>query len=111
MTVQEWLEKTYKSGRHNTRCRAICKDGFSVSIQGGTDYHYCEPRHDINMYRQVELGFPSELMESISNYAETENTVDTVWAYVPIEKVENVISLHGGIDYEKSIYKDNSGAK
>jgi hypothetical protein len=107
MTAKEWLEKTLPAPvegysrmyRHN-RPRAMCADGWSVSIQGNTDGHYCRPRdtHYDGVPWEVELGYPSEAEELLLNYAEDkERLTDTVYAYVPIDVLEDVVAKHGGI--------------
>ena len=99
MTVEEFLESTFDELKDcNVRQPVKCVDGFSVSIQGGTEYHYCKPRTKCNIYYEVELGFPSKEITELNEYAETpEDHTNTVFAYVPIEKVERVIANHGGI--------------
>jgi hypothetical protein len=81
-------------------CKKItCKDGFSISVQA-SEYHYCEPRitNDTEYY-SVECGFPSSIPEFIMDYCEDqEDPTDTVYAYVPIKLVEQLIDHHGGID-------------
>jgi len=104
MKAKEFLEKTYQEeDEYVVRPRAICKDGFSVSIQGGTFFHYCSPRRLCNFYNEVELGFPSQKLNTLKGYAEDKNHCKTVFGYVPIKKVEDIIKRHGGIDYEKSL--------
>jgi hypothetical protein len=98
MTVKEFLEKSFKEDGYNVRSRAVCEDGFSVSIQGGTEFHYCTPRKLCNEYETVELGFPTAIENSLLPYAEDiNNPCDTVYGYVPIKIVEEVIKKHGGI--------------
>jgi hypothetical protein len=98
MKAIEFLEKTYTGERHAVREMAVCKDGFRISIQGGTNIHYCSPRETCNMYDNVELGFPSEKDDLILEYAEDEEDLTgTVYGYVPIEIVEDLIEKHGGI--------------
>lgn len=98
MKAIDFLKKTYDvENKCNTRDRVICKDGFNVSRQGGTKYHYCRPRHHCDEYEELELGYPSELDDIIAKYAEDINTTSTVFAYVPIEVIENLIDKHGGI--------------
>ena len=48
-------------------------------------------------YESVELGFPSIEDELINEYAEDEPYTETVYGYVPIEIVEELINKHGGI--------------
>lgn len=98
MTAKEWLESTFnRNNAYHVRPRAQCADGFSISIQGGTRGHYCEPREHCDVYNMVELGYPSAIDDMIAPYAESENTTDTVFGYVPIEVVEQLAAKHGGI--------------
>ena len=99
LTAIEYLKKTYKNDKSfYARKAVLCKDGFVISIQGGTDGHYCLPRMHCNIYDNVELGFPSKRENLIMEYIEdNENPTETVYGYVPIEIVEKVIKKHGGI--------------
>ena len=99
MKVIDFLESTYKDNAYNVRPFAICKDGFKISIQGGTESHYCIPRKLCHEYIKVELGFPSESDDLIFEFAEdNRDLLGTVYGYVPIEIVEKLIEKHGGID-------------
>ena len=98
MDINKFLEVT----RHGTitqdvRPAVYCADGFNVSIQAGEPW-YCSPRiDDASEYTHVELGFPSEEDELIESYAEDpENLCDTVYGWVPVETVNELISKHGG---------------
>ncbi len=105
MNVTEYLKATYDKDRpYLTRKRVYCKDGFNVSIQGGSSGLYCSPREHCNEFYEVELGFPSEQIHELNEYAENkENHKETVFGYVPIEDVEKLIEKHGGIDADKTI--------
>lgn len=106
MTVKDWLKKpvrthTYYDGLHEVqenRPRLYCNDGYSISVQA-SGFHYCEPRlNGIRDYESVELGYPSEGDELINEYAEDDSDyTETVYGYVPIEIVEELINKHGGI--------------
>lgn len=88
------LEITYQKIRPYVRCA----DGFCVSIQA-SDGHYCSPRvkGDVT-YDTVELGFPSIEEPLIAGYAEDpDNLTNTVYGWVPVEIVDQVIEKHGGI--------------
>ena len=79
-----------------TAKRITCKDGFSLSVQA-THGAYCSPRTNIGPWARVEVGFPSAPPELIMEYAENDSEpTDTVYGYVPIELVEELIALHGG---------------
>ena len=99
MNVTEFLKSTFDpSNPYLVRPRICCKDGFSISVQGGTEYHYCTPRKHCNQYIEVELGFPSAADPLLEDYAEDpSDPTGTVYGYVPIEVVENLVEKHGGM--------------
>jgi hypothetical protein len=73
-----------------------CKDGFEFSVQASTT-HYCEPRSNVGPWNAVEVGFPNAEEELLLPYAEDpEHPTETVYAYVPVGVVEEVIKKHGG---------------
>ncbi len=75
-----------------------CADGFRVSIQASST-HYCQPRDDRGPYHLVECGYPTAPMTSLAEWIEGEDieATQTVWGYVPIVKVAEVLASHGGI--------------
>ena len=88
-----------KSGYRSTfplAKRIVCADGFSLSVQA-THGAYCSPRQNLGPWYEVEVGFPSVTPDLIISYAEQEERpTETVYAYVPIELVEQLIEQHGG---------------
>ena len=80
-----------------------------MSVQAGQSC-YSVPKDVVDEYAEVEIGFPSIPEPLIIQYAEImdveSSTVleddswlcDTVYPYVPVEVVDEVISKHGGID-------------
>ena len=104
MNTNEWLVATRKvaqlpSGYQfvHVRPRAICGDGFSVSIQASR-LTYCAPRNDLGPYCKVELGYPSVSDDLIQEYAESpERPIGTVYGQVPVEIVDALLEKHGGI--------------
>ena len=76
--------------------RVECRDGFNMSVQASTT-HYCTPRDSAGPWTEVEVGFPSERAEPLMPYVEDPNDpTGTVYGYVPIEVVAEVIDAHGG---------------
>lgn len=74
-----------------------CKDGFEVSVQA-SHHHYCTPRNSFGPWRTVELGFPTARIPSLKEYRDGPGPdQETVFGYVPIEKVAALIVRHGGI--------------
>jgi hypothetical protein len=80
------------------RRRIQCVDGFSMSVQA-SDTHYCTPRTTgLGFYNAYEVGFPSEAEPLLMEYAEDESIpTGTVYGYVPVQVIVNVIVKHGGI--------------
>lgn len=77
--------------------RVECADGFSVSVQASHGA-YCSPRTNLGPWSHVECGFPSDVPSVIMDYAEElDHPTATVYGYVPIELVEELIESHGGI--------------
>jgi len=60
---------------------------------------YCSPRvDDAERYTAVEVGYPSECESLLLEWAEDKNRpTDTVYGWVPSEKVALVCVKHGGI--------------
>ena len=105
--INEFLKKNY----HGRKTRGLysvgeipeatkrieCNDGFSISVQAN-DFTYCAPRKNKAWpYSKVELGFPSEVDDIIEEYSEEPGTTKTVYPYVPIGIVNQLIEKHGGI--------------
>jgi hypothetical protein len=89
---------------HNPR--VMCKDGFTMSVQAGQSC-YSVPNDVVDEYAEVEIGFPSIPEPLIEQYAEIMDVesseddawlCDTVYPYVPINTIDEVIQKHGGID-------------
>lgn len=84
----------------------VCKDGCKLSVQA-SDTHYSTPREDRPdvPYTHIEIGFPQgAIPESWREYAESHysdnpDPNDTVYPYLPIELLDEYITLHGGLDY------------
>ncbi len=76
----------------------VCADGFKMSVQANNGA-YCSPRVDgAERYYEVEVGFPSELESLIIEFAEQpDRPTETVYGYVPSERVALVIAKHGGM--------------
>lgn len=77
--------------------RIECMDGFSLSVQASHGA-YCSPRQNVGPWYLVEVGFPSSEPINLMSYAENPETpTKTVYGYVPIDLVEELIMSHGGI--------------
>jgi len=83
----------------------ICKDGFVMSVQCGQSL-YSSPRDVAKQYREVEIGYPSVPEPLIAEYAEDweiegdddPRLCNTVYGFVPVKLVDQVLKKHGGID-------------
>lgn len=80
--------------------RVICADGFSMSVQASA-WTYCSPRVDsptADIYNSMEVGFPSTTEPLLMEYAEDEdNPTETVYGWVPVKTIDEIIEKHGGI--------------
>ena len=75
----------------------VCADGFSMSVQASTTA-YSRPREDTGPYTKVEVGYPNEEEPLLLSYAEEpEELTNTVYPYVPVERVSLVLAKHGGV--------------
>ena len=94
MNVNEF----FKEAGATRNKRVICADGFEMSVQAHATA-YCSPRmDDADKYSSVEIGFPSEREPLLIDFAEEVNKpTKTVYGYVPVQTVTNVIAKHGGI--------------
>lgn len=82
------------------RKQITCEDGTVLSVQA-SEYHYCSPRNDVGPYTHVEVGYPSSKppQEWASCMDGSDFDIDwdvSVYAWVPIELVEEYINDHGG---------------
>lgn len=82
--------------------KIICKDWFEISIQIGS-HAYAASENGIRVFgiewELVEWGFPSQPIDGEKYGAEDlSDTTKTVGAYVEIEKLQELIDDHGGID-------------
>lgn len=106
MTISEFNQKTYNPTQREIefgvqkKPRIVCNDGFSMSVQGSSS-HYCYPRTLAKDYWEMEIDFPSEVEPLLLNWAdESELPTDTVYGYVPVTVIDQVIEAHGGINEE-----------
>ena len=86
----------------------VCSDGFEMSVQVGYSL-YSEPKKVAKRYSKVEVGFPSERESLLEKYVETifedgfVDFTDTVYPYVPVKVVNEVLKKHGGIDLTETL--------
>ena len=78
--------------------QVVCADGFTMSVQAHQGA-YCTPRiSGAHKYTHVEVGFPSEREDLLIEFAEEpERPTQTVYGWVPVQTVTNVLAKHGGI--------------
>ena len=76
----------------------VCADGFTMSVQANENA-YCSPRiNNAERYTSCEVGYPSQVEDLILEYAEDkEHPTDTVYGWVPSERISLVIAKHGGM--------------
>ena len=78
--------------------QVVCADGFTMSVQAHQGA-YCTPRMSgARKYTHVEVGFPSEREDLLIQWAEEpDKPTQTVYGWVPVQTVTNVLVKHGGI--------------
>lgn len=89
-----------------------CMDGTTLSVQTGQNL-YCSPREDYGPWTAVEVGFPSRGFAQLMPYIDGDEDTDptqTVYGYVPIHIVEEVIESCGGICWEVTLIKHHARA-
>jgi hypothetical protein len=100
-TIREFLKATYstRDGLQDTRPRIVCKDGFEFSVQAGYSL-YSAPRENLESgdYTACEVGFPNRKDDLLMEYIEStrEKPTKSVYPYVPVEVIDQIISNHGG---------------
>ena len=85
--------------RYQQTKRLVLANGVSLSIQASST-HYCSPRisTQYSQYSKFEVGFPSHRIEALMPYCDdTDNPTGTVYAYVPLEVLEQYIASAGGV--------------
>ena len=85
----------------------VCVDGFSMSVQVGFSL-YSTPKKVAKRYSNVEIGYPSDHEPLIEKWAEnlfedSPDFTDTVYPYVPVKVVDEVLKKHGGIDLTETL--------
>jgi len=85
----------------------VCSDGFEMSVQVGYSL-YSEPKKVAKRYSKVEVGYPSVHEPLIEKWAEnlfedSPDFTDTVYPYVPVKVVNEVLKKHGGIDLTETL--------
>lgn len=109
MDLQTFLKGKPLSSIYDSYTRTVppieLMDGTIMSVQANT-FTYCEPREDVGPWHQVEIGFPSRVFAQLEPYAEDwANPTATVYGYVPIEIVEEIIAECGGVNWEFTFLK------
>ena len=73
---------------------------------------YSTPKKVAKRYSAVEIGFPSDHEPLIEKWAEnlfedTPDFTDTVYSYVPVKVVDEVLKKHGGIDLTETLRRSD----
>ena len=88
----------------------VCVDGFTMSVQVGFSL-YSTPKKVAKRYSAVEIGYPSEREPLIEKYVESiyedPDYTDTVYPYVPVKIVNQVLKKHGGIDLTETLRRSD----
>lgn len=99
--LKDFLCETFKQvyeGACVIRPHIYCEDGFEMSVQAGSGL-YSTPREDLESgeYTACEVEFPSREEELLMPYAKDPmEPIESVYAFVPVEVIEQIIEKHGG---------------
>lgn len=81
--------------------RIRCTDGLVLSVQASWA-HYSTPRNDTGPWTHVEVGFPSDTVPELIEYADDQSEhPHTVYSFVPVTLVNEIIEAHGGPKEDK----------
>jgi hypothetical protein len=85
--------------RKTSYCIQIrCRDGFHFSV-GASTYHRCLPQNHKGPWSHVEVWGCSDLVYRLLDYSIPACTPGNLtFGKVPIEVMEEIIDLHGGVD-------------
>ena len=111
MTLTSWLQLTKPLCTYPVRPQLICNDGFSLSIQASS-YHLCKPQKNDVTYTHVEVSCLSEeepllkayfkdFYEQSTAYLSYSILQKTIYPYVPVTLVDEILYKHGGICLER----------
>ena len=84
--------ETCLPSRQQIRPKVWCLSGLRMSIQA-SEFHYSHPRTNTPPYTAVEIGYPNRYIPEFAPYLD----LDTVYGYVPVAIVNQVIEDNGGI--------------
>ena len=102
--IGEFYKKNLTMDEFGLICpRVECEDGFSMSVQTETGTRpftaYATKVEGVTTH--WEVGFPSEKEDLLMPYVEdAEVPTETVYAYVPVAIVDEIIRKHGGLKSE-----------
>jgi len=99
MNIEEYFKLSYK---HFPRPQIVCRDGFTVSIQGGK-YYYSIPKKNGSNFEEYELGFPEPSDSWLLEALNVPDSKEDVFGYVPLRIVNTLLERHGGIDEDKML--------
>lgn len=79
--------------------KIVCADGFEMSVQANSlGTHSTPSPNDAARYTHVEVGFPNRVEPLLEEWADDpERPTDTVYGYVPAQRIALVCAKHGGI--------------
>jgi hypothetical protein len=85
-----------QGGSHMPRQRVQIGE-INLSIQADK-FKYCSPRENgLSEYEDWEIGYPSEPIPELIEFAESDQYTDTVYGYVPTSVILEIITRLGGI--------------
>lgn len=97
MTINEYLQRYPTTDSIGGRAfDAYLQGGQQLSIQA-SEGHRCIPQNNEGPYKAVEVGYASKELKKRLNALLEEDSDNNIWAFVPVEKLEEIFEEFGGI--------------
>jgi hypothetical protein len=100
------INEYFKKNPQWPRPALECADGFEISVQAHYGA-YCQPRPSrdgqlVDEFHKVECGFPNQEVPELAEWKDGDkdnrgSDTESVYAYVPISAVVELIEKHGGL--------------
>ena len=104
-TLEQFIRESKPELYCEKRPELTCVDGYKISVQASSS-HYSIPRLDsLDEYSRFEVaGITEDIIWELQEFIEDPNAKYIVYAFVPSEKIKELIDNHGGIN-KKEVQK------
>ena len=98
-TLEQFIKESKPELYCEKRPELTCIDGYKLSVQA-SESHYSIPRQDgLDEYQMFEVaGITEDLIWELQEFIEDPDSKYIVYAFVPSDKIKEVIDNHGGLN-------------